>query len=390
MFWDVTLRNHYENRQQQNICCCQHERMAVMRLCKFGGIIALTVIILSGCNNRKIYDEAETVVQETEKEDFFPSSYTGGTEKVKFDCELEIPDDFDSFHFYLPSVKGLQCIDQNEAYKIGVGEHEIKDQIVYPKDSDSITDQYYYFLDDDTVVGIDSGFYLWNDAASCYVRTEPLNASDASKEQFDFASADEYIEQIKNKLECMSYPVDELEFSWFSVNENEYRELEEKYIANGYIEPDKKKNEWTEEDNVYEIYAWQKYGGLQVFQQYMTVHMKSAFESYQKAPVSAYCSEKGILSLTAVAPYAFEATGEKAVFLKFPEIAELAAKKYDNLLDETTYTVERAKLAVRVYYDEKQEYAAEPIWYFEVKDGYGNETVLIMNAVTGKEIYLDS
>ena len=52
--------------------------------------------------------------------------------------------------------------------------------------------------------------------------------------------------------------------------------------------------------------------------------------------------------------------------------------------------MERAKLAVRVYYDEKQEYAAEPIWYFEVKDGYGNETVLIMNAVTGKEIYLDS
>lgn len=58
---------------------------------------------------------------------FFPFSYTGGTEKVKYDCVLEIPDGFDPFHFYMPKVSGLQCVDQDEAYKIGVGEQEIKD-----------------------------------------------------------------------------------------------------------------------------------------------------------------------------------------------------------------------------------------------------------------------
>ena len=56
--------------------------------------------------------------------------------------------------------------------------------------------------------------------------------------------------------------------------------------------------------------------------------------------------------------------------------------------DEVTHTVTRAKLPIRTYYDEKQDIAAEPIWYFEVTDGEAVEIVLI-NAINGNEIFLN-
>lgn len=48
----------------------------------------------------------------------------------------------------------------------------------------------------------------------------------------------------------------------------------------------------------------------------------------------------------------------------------------------------RAKLAVRVYFDESQVYQAEPVWYFEVYDNNSNLEIVLFNAVTGEEIYL--
>ena len=374
------------------------ERMRTMKqMGRLMGAIAVMATILSGCgdmDNRNadtgIDTDTDRVSQETEKDEpFFPSSYTGGTDKITFDCKLEVPEGFDPWNFYMPEVNGLQCIDQEEAYKIRVGEHTVKDKIEYPKEeTGDITDRYYYFLDDGTIIGIDSGYYfhIENDLNSSYTRTSPINEFGTSKEQFSFGSAEDCIEQIKEELAQMSYPVGELKFDWFSVNKKEYEELEKQYIESGLIEPEKKRDAWTDEDNIYEIYAWQEYGGLQVFQQYMTVHLKNAFEEYSKAAVTARYSENGLLSLIASAPYAFEATDEKAVFLPFPEIASRVEKKYDNLLDEKVYTVKRAKLALRVYYDKKQEYAAEPVWYFEVEDNDGKTVVFIINAITGNEI----
>lgn len=357
------------------------------------------VVLLSGCKKAdgksgNTLDETQAEIN-TEKNDsnseatFFPVSYEGGTEKVTFDVTLEIPETFDPSDFYLPKVEGLQCVDQEAATKIGVGDQEVKDQLMYPKNENYIADQYYYFLADDTTVGIDTGFSIFKEAASCYAQAAPQNERDASRETFSFGTAENYIRQIKEMLSAMDYPTEELRFDWFSVNKDEYQELEKQYLAENMIEPDKTKGEWLDSDNVYEIYAWQVYGGLPVFQEYTTTRIGRAFESYQKAQVSATCSEQGILSLTAIAPYKFVPTQEKAEFLPFSDVAAVVEQKYENLLDEAVYTVYRAKLALRIYYDTAQQYAAEPVWYFEARDSDGKETVILVNALTGKEIYMD-
>lgn len=38
--------------------------------------------------------------------------------------------------------------------------------------------------------------------------------------------------------------------------------------------------------------------------------------------------------------------------------------------------------------DEDQQYMAEPIWYLEVNDNNSQKYVMLVNAETGKEIYL--
>lgn len=369
------------------------------RIYKLFIITMAFVVLLSGCKKTDV--ETEKTLTETKAEistekngdnsdtPFFPASYEGGTEKVTFDVALEIPEDFGPSDFYLPKVEGLQCVDQEAATKIGVGDQEVKDQLMYPKDENYIADQYYYFLADDTTVSIDTGFSISKEAVSCYSQAAPLSERGASKETFSFGTAEDSISQIKEMLSAMDYPTEEFRFDWFSVNKDEYRELEQQYLAENMIEPGKEKGKWSDSDNAYEIYAWQVYGGLPVFQEYMTTRIGRAFESYQRAPVSAICSEQGILSVTAIAPYKFVPTQEKAEFLPFPEVAAVVEQKYENLLDEAVYTVYRAKLALRIYRDTDGQYAAEPVWYFEARNSDGKETVILVNALTGKEIYMD-
>ena len=57
-------------------------------------------------------------------------------------------------------------------------------------------------------------------------------------------------------------------------------------------------------------------------------------------------------------------------------------------MSESTYLVNRAKLYVRVFLDEKQDYKTSIIWYFEVQSDNGKKEVMLVDAVSGKEIYL--
>ena len=59
---------------------------------------------------------------------------------------------------------------------------------------------------------------------------------------------------------------------------------------------------WTEDNDAYEIYAWQIYENIPIFPQIMTTNMTRAVESYQRAPISAVYNKKGLLTLMAEAP----------------------------------------------------------------------------------------
>lgn len=348
---------------------------------------------------------------------FFPDSFTGGTEKVWFDCTLEVPEGFDPESFALPAVSGLWAIDKDAVYEKYVeGRSGVETYTYPPSDFDPEGVEAYLFQTGDELTGqvsIGSGFSYYDDSGESLRGGDiyPESAEGASREnEVSIGSGDACVAEVKETLAKFAYPVEEYEFSWFSLNAEELEALtQEKLlgvaenIQESLMEDwDVPEDGWSETDNRYTIYAWQYYGGLPVLNHWMSTDMASAKVTYMSAPIRSTYNWQGMIDLSADAPYVFEATGQEAAFLPFPEIASAVVRRYTYLLDlsseeteegETeepvTYSVNRAMLAVRVYLDEKRNYAVEPVWYFEVQSSNRDlQDILFFNALNGKEIYL--
>lgn len=326
---------------------------------------------------------------QSEDKNFFPESYSEQTEKVKFECALTVPETFEATNFHAPVIKGRSYIDSETAYAKYVEGKAVSEEYHDEPTGESERESDMYILEDGTLVGLNEGFAYYRPEAATYQQVVRASERNAPKENFEFASGDDCTEQVRETLKEIGCPVEEYQFDWFSTSGEDFEILEQRALDDGMLESQNaKQGGWTDADNSYEIYGWQLYEGLPVLPQWMTSAMSRAVESYQKATVSAIYTEQGLLSLSLTeAPCVFERSEEVLEFLPFPEIADVVIQKYDELLDDTVYTVTYAKLLLRTYYDEKQQLQAEPIWYFEVTGGDSMEIVLV-KAVTGEEIFL--
>lgn len=358
------------------------------------GAVALAML-LSGCGNAQVQQTKTTAVSTKEEasgeaaEDFFPDSYQRETEKIKFDCELEVSEEFQASEFHIPIVKGFYNYDQDAARDIFVDMERVTEQYEYPPTEQMPVTEHIYIYEDGTGIYLSMAMNYYHALAPKYHRVTRESEKGASRENFSFAEGDACVAKVRETLKEIGYPEDEFAFDWFSISGEEYAQMEQEALAEGTLEQGYENQEgWTEADNSYEIYGWQMYEGLPVFPWVMTTLMKRSVENYQKAPVSALFTEAGMLTLMAQDAYILEKTEEKAVFKAFSEIADALVMKYENLLDEKTYSVTRAKLVLRTYYDDQQELAAEPVWYFEIVDSTGNMEIVLIHAVTGQEIYL--
>lgn len=335
-------------------------------------------------------DQTAAAQEQTDTAEFFPESYTEQTERVKFACNLEVPEAFDAFNFHIPAVKGRSYLDKEKIYANYVEGNVIREEHHDSQIYEGAGEVDIYIFEDDSMVGMDGGIIYYTPAAGVYDAVLKENEVNAPKDQFSFGSGETCVEQVREELGAVGCPVEEYEFEWFSVSGEDHAALEQQAVETGRIDSQSMKQDgWTEADNTYTIYAWQIYEGLQVLPQWMTTAMSRAFLTYQKAPVYATCGETGILGMSLIEPpYILEGSTEPAEFLAFPEIADTVVQKYENLLeDDALHTVTRARLVLRTALDETQQMIAEPVWYFEVTDGSKQEVVLV-NAVTGNEIFL--
>ena len=252
---------------------------------------------LGGCEKEteaKTEPEGETV--QSEDGDFFPESYSEETEKVKFECVVNVPEKFEVTNFHAPIIKGVSNIDAETAYKkyvegkVVTEEYHDEPTIENEKGNDT------YILEDGTVIGL-SGVFLYNTPeSSIYRQVVRMSERSAPKDNFKFASGDDCTEQVKEELRSLGCPVDEYQFDWFSTSGEDYAILEKRALDDGMIDSQRAKQDgWTEANNSYEIYGWQLYEGLQVLPPWITSAMSRAFESYQKAPISAVYTKQGML-----------------------------------------------------------------------------------------------
>ena len=151
---------------------------------------------------------------------------------------------------------------------------------------------------------------------------------------------------------------------------------------------EKRKESWSQEDDAYFIYGYQKYEDIPIFHEMMSIARVMAYDTPDNAPIQAIYSTRGIEKLDISGVYEFEKGKQQVTLKPFEDIAAVVEEKFENILNDADYEVTRAKFYERVYLDEKQKYKADPIWYFEVVENNISKSVTLINAETGKEIFL--
>lgn len=374
----------------------------------------VVLLLFSGCNANKskeikedhtvqakhLEEMAEELPEtETAKENAtgfekrqFPSYYEkkSASGKVKFQCNLEIPENFQDGQIKELLVNGENFGDRQKAYAAYVEGKDIKETHSIPGDKQYPPEDVYIFSDGGDV-SIGNGFSFGTVNAQHYLYIGAMNPDNRQvyeSSPVSFLPAQDVIQRIKEVLGNCGFSGEEFEFHVYPLHASISKQIEEQYIAEGKLQSDKQKGEWTPKDDAYAIYAYQTKNGFPIYHELLSIGKQLAFDTADAAPVCAIYSSRGLESIRVYCVYDLTET-ENAIELKdFDEIAKVVERKFEDILDDSSYVVERAKLYERVSRNEKQEYVTEPIWYFEIADNKGNKSVTLVSAVTAKEIFL--
>ena len=356
-------------------------------------LILGTVIISSGCEKNATSEEnsAETVQNDanSKTENSFPKTYNAESKsgKVKFSCTLEIPENLNGRTIQKTSVAGLRDYNKDKVYAMFAEGKEISKKDQYDWDGGDVAN---YTFSDGSSLYLDN-YVHWGSTTSSlysYLGVQQADYIDLFSSGSVSLDKDNCISEIKKDMNEFGYDTEDLSFQAFSLSVDAMKKLRDQELNNGLLEEGKTK-EPTSDDEAYFIYAYQKNTGIPVFHELMSVAEQLSDDSPDNAPVQAIYSARGLEELNIDYIYDFKNEQDMVTLKPFEEIASVVEEKYENILNDAKYEITRAKLYERVYTDENQKYAEEPVWYFEVNDG-SRKTVMLVNAETGKEINLPS
>ena len=356
-------------------------------------LILGVITIGSGCG-KNVTSEKSNIVnrQENDKaevEKAFPRTCNieSKSGKVKFNCTLELPESLNGRTIQKTSVEGVHNYNRDKAYSLFAGGKEISEKHQYGDDNNGFDG---YRFSDGTSLEVGSTFH-WSSATSSFYSYLGVQQSD----YIDLFSGgavsldkDNCISEVKNDINELGYDAENFSFQAFPLSVDGMRKLRNEELNDGLLE-EGQTNEPTSDDEAYFIYAYQENTGIPVFHELMSVAEQLSDDSPDNAPVQAIYSARGLEELSIDYIYDFKNEQNTVTLKPFEEIASVVEEKYENILNDAKYEITRAKLYERVYTDENQKYAEEPIWYFEVNDG-SIKTVMLVNAETGKEINLPS
>ena len=350
--------------------------------------------ILIGCNKSaaEVKEKTKEEIVSMEEEYRFPEKYekTSDSGKIKFNCRLEISENIKGQSIAVADVKGLYCCDREKAWSMFGEGKEVIEKPEIPVDEGQVPYDYYLFANDENL-GINEGITYGSSNSKYYINIgvqDPDNQAVFEEAEVSFKSGEECITELKKIIDELGYHSEDFIFAGYPLNYQTMENLEKQYLQEGYLEEEKRKESWSQEDDAYFIYAYQKYGDIPIFHEMMSIARIMAYDTPDNAPVQAIYSVRGIEYLNISGVYAFENGGQQVSLKSFEDIAAVVEEKFENILNDAAYEVTRAKFYERVYLNEEQKYKADPIWYFEVVENNISKSVTLINAETGKEIFL--
>lgn len=367
-------------------------------------VLGMTALLCNGCGKSnespKVkkspeinHSSEEQKEMEKDVAEDFPESYSKTSEsgKVIFDCSLEVPENLKKPVIHRMTVQRRNSIDQEKAYKIYVEGKEISEKHVLPAEN-GLPEETSYIFSDGSSCGIWTGIRVDSKNALYY---DEVSVSDGDyRENYkddtvDFKTDEACIQEVKTALEALGYQSEDFIFQAYPVNHKSMEQVEMKKLQEELMEEKYKKSSWGPEDDGYVIYAYQQCENIPIFHERMSMNRMFSYETADNAPIQAICSARGIESINTGDIYDVVMEEEKVYLKDFQEIAQIVEDKFENILNDATYKVTKAKLYEMVRYNEKQQYEAEPIWRFEILENDSTKSVTLINGETGKEIFLN-
>lgn len=316
-----------------------------------------------------------------------PKKYTESREQIRFDFEPEMPDGIRGISEC--NVKKMSANADKAMEIFGEGKTITATDTLFA-DETGFQRLIYDFADGSTL-SAGTVFSYVSENFSYYSRVGvPSYSEDLhSEEELDFMSKAECVAYLQNILSETGFSSAELDFVCYSVSADQLQRHEEEAVSTGFIAGDKAKGTWTAEDDAYVIYGSQKWKEIPVFNEIMSMHQTFALETLDNSPIMAIISSRGVEYFMCNYIYQFENTEQRLQLKPFEEIVQVVADKFNNLLSDSTYLADKARLYEMVCLNTDQQYTAKPIWYFEVgPEDSESRTVTLVDAVTGKEIFL--
>ena len=229
-------------------------------------LILCAYSVLAGCNKSTVdvkEKAGEEIVSMEKAEYSFPEKYekTSDSEKVKFNCELEVPENIKGQAISTVDVKGLYSCDREKAWTIFGEGKEIIEKPETPVDEGRAPEDYYLFANDESL-DINEGI-TYGSSNSKYYSYIGAQSSDNQavfeETEVSFKSGEECITEFKKIIDELGYHSEDFIFSCYPLNFQIMKKLEEQYLQEGYLAEEKRKESWSQEDDAYFIYAYQKY-----------------------------------------------------------------------------------------------------------------------------------
>ena len=322
----------------------------------------------------------------------FPHEYNRKSEsgKVIFSLSPEYPETVSDGKCIIPEVNGHLFTNSDQVYDLFVKDKPVQEMIEQQEEDDNFPSITYYILEDGSSVNTGGDLNYSSGSAKFYGNVRYYdNLGRFTGGGLDFASPEEAVNSAKETLTSFGISPDIFSFSTVALDHKTMQELEDEKTVDENVPGSNEKKNWTTDDDAYYIYAFQTEKGIPIFNEEMSFSHTFADYSPSNACIQGILATSGWVKLQTVSIYDLSWENEKETNLKpFEEIAKTVEEKYEMLLTDSRYEINRACFAIEVSLNASQKYEAIPIWYFEVVENDTNLRYVWVNAVTGEEIYL--
>ena len=251
----------------------------------------------------------------------------------------------------------------------------------------------YYGKKDEFLAVYPTGIFFYTDFYKYVNHTFSLFEDDRNVEKymkdtdFDFASRDEAKEIVIKELDSLGAGLgSEYFINMYSLDYETMKENEKVLDMDG--EPDKSayKPDWSSKDNCYYLCIRQSVNGIPVGYKYADADEN--INEYN-APIQLLYSSSGIEFINIDRMFDFSDKNEEVVLADMDKVSDCIAKKYNDILNESKYTVNKLELHYICVKESETKYTVRPAWVATMSvPGETAQFQMIIDAQTAKELIL--